>query len=399
MSSTPTSPVQLARDRRDKSSTLSFVAAALLLFALTRVVAVIGAWIALGPLPGRLHLLAYNWDGHWYQDIASHGYDTAGDLGPDLRVLCERPGEAGCVEGATDRYPNLAFFPLFVWLIRVTMAMGINPIHGAILITVLASFTAAALIALIARDVAGPRFALIAVVLWGSWPVNIVLSIGRPESLFVALTAGGLLLVMRGRYTWAALVCVLAGLTRFQAVALVAAVVGAAWWDGWHRRKFGQSLLVTAVAPLGLAAQLAFVGSRTGTLGGWFDVQRAWTSVSDWGFAKAQYVWENILGGEVIHQVAAWTIVAACILFVAGVWLRLPWVLSVYAGILLLGVLVQTPYHQHSMRFLLVAFPLVFPLAWAMRRWSGWVLAVVLFSAALASAAFQLVLLRGPVSF
>jgi hypothetical protein len=376
-----------------------FLAKAILAFLLTRLVALAGAWVALGPLPGRLHLLAYSWDGHWYQDIAAYGYDTGADLGSDLRVLCERQGEAGCVEGAADRYPNLAFFPLFVWLIRLTSMVGLNPIHGAILVSGVASFAAAALIALIARHVAGPRFALIVVVLWGSWPVNIVLSMGRPESLFVALSAGALLLAMRGRYGWASLACLAAGLTRFQAIAAILPVTAAAWRQGWRTRRWARAVLVTVVAPLGLAAHLAFVTSRTGTPGGWFDIQGAWTSVNDWGVDKSQYVWANLLGGELVHQVAAWTIVAACVLFVAGIWLRLPWILNWYSGFLLLGVLVQTPYHQHSMRFLLAAFPLVFPVAWALRRGPAWVSFIALPAAALTSAAFQLGLWRGTVSF
>lgn len=153
------------------------------------------------------------------------------------------------------------------------------------------------------------------------------------------------------------------------------------------------------IAPLGLATSLVFVGQRLGRPTGWFDIQREWKSTNDWGAAKLQYLAESLLGPVVTHQAAAWTIVAACLLLVAAVVIRVPWPLNVYAGILLAGVLVQAHFHQHSMRFLLVAFPLVFPIAWLVRRWSTRLAVVALYATAVASSTLQIWLWREGFSF
>ena len=99
---------------------------------------------------------------------------------------------------------------------------------------------------------------------------------------------------------------------------------------------------MTLLACSGLVVSLGFLGLRAGSLDGWFDVQREWDSTSDWGGAKARYVLDNLGSGAAVHQVAAWTLLIACLLFAAGVAVRIPWQLSVYAGILLAGVLVRS---------------------------------------------------------
>jgi hypothetical protein len=269
----------------------------------------------------------------------------------------------------------------------------------ALLIAGTTSVVAAALVAVLARDFAGPRFGLVTVALWGTWPTNIVLSSGRPEPLFAALAAGALLLATRGRLIWAAGVAAVAGLARFQATAVIVPVVLTAWQAGLRSRDWRVPAVVTVVAPSGLIVALGFLGLRAGSLDGWFDVQREWGSTTDWGAAKTQYVLDNLGSGAAVHQVAAWTIVVGCVLFVGGLLIRIPWQLSAYAGILMAGVLAQSMYHQHGMRFLLVAFPLVFPIAWVMRRWPWWVVVPVLGALAALSAAFQLQLWRSGISF
>ena len=379
-----------------------FIAAALLAFLATRLAAVIGAWIALSPtVPASdmFRAVVTAWDGDWYQSIATTGYDAVDDLTPDLRVACDTPAAPDCHDGQPDRHSNLAFFPLFPLTIRALATAGADPVVAAALIAVVNSLVAAALVALIARDFAGPRFAVIAVVLWGCWPANIVLSGGRPESLFVALAAGALLLALRHHFVWAAGLAAIAGLLRFQSIAIVVPVVLAAWLWGARTRNWRAPVAVTVIAPLGLVTSLALVGARMGTATGWFDIQREWKSTNDWGAAKLEYLAANVFGDTATHQMAAWTIVAACLLLGAAVMIRVPWPLNLYAGILLAGVLVQAHFHQHSMRFLLVAFPLVFPIAWLVRRWPTWLAVVALCATAVASATLQLWLWREGFSF
>ncbi|MCB9427630.1 MAG: hypothetical protein H6524_02340 [Actinobacteria bacterium] len=379
-----------------------FIVTVVFAFLLTRVVAVIGAWIALAPTvpPSEMfRAVVTAWDGDWYQYIATVGYDSADDLTPGLRVVCDTPAAPDCHDGQPDRHSNLAFFTLFPLMIRALAAVGADPMVAAVGIAVIGSLVAAVLIAVIARDFAGPRFGVIAVVLWGCWPANIVLTSGRPESLFVALAAGTLLLALRHHFVWAAWLAAIAGLLRFQSIAIVVPLVLAAWVWGARTRNWRAPVVVTVIAPIGLVTSLAFIGQRMGRATGWFDIQREWKSTNDWGAAKLQYLADNLFGDTPTHQMAAWTIVAACLLFVAAVLIRIPWPLTVYAGILLAGVLVQAHFHQHSMRFLLVAFPLVFPIAWLLRRWPTWLVVVVLCATAVASATLQLWLWREGFSF
>ena len=371
---------------------------AMVVFVSTRAVALVGASFALaraGTSSGLVEALVLSWDGEWYQDIAADGYDSKATLSPSLRVACPDASVAGCLPGAPDRHSNLAFFPLFPAVIRGLATIGVDPGVAALLIAATTAVVAAVLIAAIARDFAGPRFGLIVVALWGCWPANVVLSSGRPEPLYAALAAAALLLAMRGWLVWAATLTALTGLARFQATAVIVPVVLTAWQSGIRSRDWRPPAAVTVLATSGIVVALGFLGLRAGSLDGWFEVQREWDSTSDWGLAKARYVLDNLGSGAAVHQVAAWTLLIACLLFAAGVAVRIPWQLSVYAGILLAGVLVQSSYHQHSMRFLLVAFPLVFPVAWAIRRWPWRIVVPALGALAVLSAAFQIQLWAG----
>lgn len=366
-------------------------------FLLTRIVAIVGTYFVDDPDRTLMDLLGRRWDPRWYTDIAEFGYDDPESLGPTLRVACPDATPAGCLPGAPDRHSNLAFFPLFPAILRVLATAGMDPAVAAVIVAGVASVVAAAIISLIGRDVAGDRVGVIGVVLWGVLPANVVLSSGRPEPLFIALSAAALLLLMRRQVMAAAVFAAAAGLARFQAIAVVLPVMVAAWvWPMPVIRR----LAATLVAPLGLLAYLAFVARRTGSVTGWFDIQREWGSTGDGGVSKWRYIAENISGqGPLVHQVAAWTILAAVVLLVACVVVRLPWPLTLYAGLLVAAAISQSDYHQHSMRYLIAAFPLVLPVAIGMRRMPTWLLAATLTMLAVLSATFQIHLWESSIDF
>ena len=111
-----------------------FILTAILVFLATRVVAVIGAWIALSPTVPPFDMfraVVTAWDGDWYQYIATAGYDSADDLTADLRVVCETSAAPDCHDGQPDRHSNLAFFPLFPMAIRALAAIGADPVVAA----------------------------------------------------------------------------------------------------------------------------------------------------------------------------------------------------------------------------------------------------------------------------
>lgn len=369
-----------------RRSTLRYLVIVLVVFLLTRVVAIVAAALTHPPGTSLLHSLTQLWDPFWYQDIAANGYDGASELSPGLRVACTDVPHAGCLPGSHDRHSNLAFFPLFPVMIRTLTYLGLDPLVAGLLLAWCAAAIAAILIALIARDVAGPRAGLIVVVLWSAMPANIVLSSGRPEPLFIALTSACLLLLLRGKLIPAAVLAALAGLSRLQALAVVLPVIMAAWLrpNTWLSR-----VAATVIAPLGVLAWLGLVAFRTGNLSGWFDIQREWVSFNDWGASKAQFIAEHLFDGPLNYSVAAWTIVIACGLWVVCWITRVPWQLNVYSGVLLAAVVGQTFMHLQSMRYLLAAFPLLIPIGQYMKRWPTAVTVLTLALLTLLSASFQ----------
>ncbi|MBI0318945.1 glycosyltransferase family 39 protein, partial [Streptomyces javensis] len=163
-----------------------------------------------------LERLATIWDAERYGNIAVNGYDCG------LPVLATSP-QAG------NACSNLAFFPLYPALIRLVHSLTSLPVpHAALLISWLASLTAAWGIFAVAAWRYGKHTGVLAAVLWGTLPHAVVESMAYTEALFTALAAWSLFAALTQRWIWAGVLCALAGLTRPSAVALVVAIDGAA---------------------------------------------------------------------------------------------------------------------------------------------------------------------------
>ena len=129
-------------------------------------------------LSGRL----LSWDADWFIRVASEGYphtftyDSGGNLTAN----------------------ELAFFPLYPWLIR----LGRRSRHhlrttSALAVAWLAAVASVRVYALVRRSRSAPavrdradRIGYAFVVLFFAQPMSVVLSMGYSESLFVALVAG-----------------------------------------------------------------------------------------------------------------------------------------------------------------------------------------------------------------
>ncbi len=96
----------------------------------------------------------------------------------------------------------------------------------------------------------------------------------------------------------------LAGLARPNGIAVAAAVLAAAGLEVWrHRRRPGRIThrlwTGAALAPLGWAAYVLWVGHRAGDLfGGYFAVQRGWGSTFDLGRDAVRSVRHLLLRGD-----------------------------------------------------------------------------------------------------
>jgi hypothetical protein len=144
--------------------------------------------------------------------------------------------------------------------------------------------------------------------------------------------------------------------------------------------------LAAAVSPLGLVAWLAWVANRTGSLTGWFEVQKAgWGTAFDFGANTWQFVRTVLTTDSSVMETANMLVVlGAIVLCVVGIVRKVPWPLVAYG----IGLVVMTAGSSgvtySKMRLLVPAFTLLIPVAIGLaRRRNGTVLAVLVASALL----------------
>ncbi|MDN3268040.1 hypothetical protein [Streptomyces sp. MA15] len=327
-----------------------------------------------------------SWDGWWYQQIALHGYDPA---------LEPVPGATGLI---TLEGNSAAFFPLYPALMRLVVEVtGLGPYGAGMTVSVVCSFVAALGIHAVTARLGGRRAGLVAVGLWAVWPGSGAEWAVYSESLYTALAAWACWAVTTRRWAAAGVLAFAAGLTRPTAVALAAALAVAGLLAVVRRREdWRRPLAAAAIAPLGTAGYLAWVGHRMGDWGGYTKLQEgAWGHTFDYGrhsldvltsvpVGHFDYLFampmEDIIGVGVVLLVPVLTVLL--------VRLRPPAVLVVYTVLSYLMVMATQQYFGNVSRYLLPLFPLYVPLALAMRRLSGPVLAAVLGTAAVASGSY-----------
>ncbi|MEU6385444.1 glycosyltransferase family 39 protein [Streptomyces bauhiniae] len=306
-------------------------------------------------------LLSARWDSLWYAGVAGAGY------GHEVRL----PNG--------DVHSDLAFFPLLPWLERLLHALTpLSYADAGLAVSAVASLAAAGGIFALAERLYGARAGVCAVLLWAVLPVGIVQSMAYSESLFTALAAWSLYAVVSGRWVTAGVLAALAGLTRPVGAAVVAAVwvavaasFGRTGSADAPRAPAWRRVLGAAVAPLGAAAYVLWVGHRTGDGPlGYLHVQAGWRNGFDGGYAFARFV-----GGMLTafpSALAGLALITGVVLLLwlygAGVRRGQPLPLLVHSGVVLALALCASSYFGSKPRLLLPAFPLLFPLAEALAR-------------------------------
>jgi hypothetical protein len=314
-------------------------------------------------------------DGTWYLSIIEHGYTH------DIAYRAD----------GSPATTNLAFFPGYPLLSRAVADLtGLSPYGAGLAVTAVAGIVASVAIYLIGRDLLGHRGGLVLVALWSAGPVSVVLSMVYTEALFTAFAATSLLAVMRRRWLTAATLCVLAGLTRSTAVALVAAIAAAALVAAARRQDGWRPYAAAALAPLGVLGYWAWVGGVLGRPDGWFWLQsQAWHTRFDFGAYTLRTAGRFLTNDGFVVWTACALIVAASV----ALWLlmladRPPLLLAVYAtGMLILAIGTRGFLHSEP-RYLFPAFPLLLPVAAVLAKLPVRSLVIVLATAALGSAWF-----------
>jgi len=307
------------------------------------VVAYVGAdKLAPGKRPLQLHQGLFAWDAAFYRDIADHGYHGVAREG-------------------------LRFFPL---LPLASRALAV-PLFGEVGVAMLVIVQVAALVAgvllhrLVVAETGDRATATRATWLLALLPPATVLVLGYAEALLLCFAIGFFLCIRGGRWWTAALLGVLAGLSRpvGMTLALPALIEAmrtgrAVPWRAWLGR------LVAVAGPVaGGAAYLAWVGHEYGDwklplrLQNSEDLRGGWAN-------PASTVWHSVhaLTGhqwrEGLH--VPWIVVFGLLLIVAFV--KLPVSYGAWSAVLLLSALTGHTLGSFE-RYGLGAFPLILALA------------------------------------
>ncbi|KPC80277.1 glycosyltransferase family 39 protein [Streptomyces sp. NRRL S-4] len=326
-------------------------------YAAVRAVGLLALWVSASAAgKDALQLLGGRWDSVWYQRIAENGYGYTVTL-PDGGV-----------------HPDLAFFPLLPALERGLAAVTPLTVQGAgIAVAWLAGLLAAWGIFAVGARLYGRRTGVVLAALWGAYPTAFVQSMAYTETLFTALAAWSLYAVLRGRWIASGALCVLAGLTRPSAAALIAALALTAaavllreWPAGDRRgllRRNARMLMGVCLAPLGWLAYVVFVAVREGGPFAYFDVQAQWGNSIDGGRALAAFIaglpLPAALGLCAALGLLGWLVVLC-------VRQRQPLPVLVYGIAVVVVSLIGSGYFGSRPRLMMPAFPLLLPPAVAL---------------------------------
>ncbi|MFF4586733.1 hypothetical protein [Streptomyces sp. NPDC001388] len=327
------------------------------------------------------------WDGWWYLQVAEKGYDP--------RPL-ERLAPGGLF---TVKQNSVAFFPLYPGLIRgVSEITGLGLYGSAILVSVLASFVAAAGIYAVISTLAGVRAGTIAAGLWAVVPGAGVEWAVYSESVFVAIASWCCYCVMRRRWVAAGMLAFLAGLNRPTSAALIgavglAAIVTLARRESRREHGVAGPVYAMLAAPLGLLTYIAWVGLSMGDLTAYFTLQReGWAHYFDFGAYTLDVLGNTAVGhNQYLFAFAVPDLLGVQIVlalpFLVALMLRRkpPLVLVAYALASIVTVLGTQQMFGNTGRYLLPVFPLLLAPAAAMSRLKWPSLAVFFATASIAS--------------
>ncbi|MFD8467088.1 hypothetical protein ACFV10_18515 [Streptomyces cyaneofuscatus] len=363
------------------AAALRAAAPALAVYAAVRALGLLALWAA-AQASGKdpLARLTGRWDSVWYQRIAENGYGYTATL-PDGTL-----------------HPDLAFFPLLPALERGISEVTPLTLGGAgLLVAWTAGLLAAWGIFAVGAELYGRRTGVVLAALWGVYPTAFVQSMAYTETLFTALAAWALYAALKGRWLAAGALCVLAGLTRPSAAALIAALaitaavtlvreIRAGNGLGPVLRRNARMIAGVALAPLGWLAYVVFVAVREGSPFAYFDVQAQWGNSIDGGRALAAFIaglpLPAALGLCAALGLLGWLVVLC-------VRQRQPLPLLVYGIAIVVISLIGAGYFGSRPRLMMPAFPLLLPPAAALVRLRGTGRAAAVIAAlACASAAY-----------
>jgi len=323
-----------------------------------------------------------SYDGVWLVDIAENGYVG---LDPDTH--------ADAFGNFTLETPY-GFFPGYPAAVSIVRLLGFDKVTAGLVVSLIAGVATAYALVRLAELVPGGnrRVGLIFVALSASAPMAVALSMTYTEALFCAFAAWALVHLLLERWIAAAVCCMVVGLVRPTALAVIAALLvaaGGAVWRGsdqWRR-----ALTAAVLAPVGLVGYFVYVAVQTGSRDGWFGVQeRGWGWTFDFGVGALEEI-GSILTTDprLFDAVQVGTIFMYLTMLAVSVHQRMPWPLVVYAaGVMAMTLAGSGPITTTRARYLIPAFVVFLPAAFGLEKRRIATAWAVLVSAALVSAWF-----------
>jgi hypothetical protein len=318
------------------------------------------------------------WDSKWYMSIIRNGYQPSADL--------------------RTAYSNIAFFPLYPYLVKSIGWFGLNLPDGFYVLVgvVLSSLFCLAATALLYRliVVSLGQEELVArrsVGLLFVFPAGFFFSAFYPESLFLLLALLGFTFAMEEKW-WAACLCAaLAVLTRSQGVVLAIAL---AWLymekRGWRLGEIRPSIAWFALPPLALLAHFYELYLSSGDPFALFDAMAAWGRNQN---ANLTDPFRNLYGPSL--DVFKIDLVLVVVFLLCSLYILWKWPVKSYGVFALLMCLMPlaTGLLVSLSRYLALVFPVFILLGEKLRRREGYAaLAAVWF-------ALQMVYFAGWVNF
>ena len=314
---------------------------------------------------GMMQVLS-KWDGEWMLGIARYGYGGV-------------PLNFADANGIHTEFTAYAFFPGYPMTVRtVTFVPGLTPFAAAMLVNVLAGLCAAVAVGHVGRMCAQrvrdslrpPSTSTAGIVLVGLFaatPMSVVLNMAYTEALFCAAAAWALVGVLEHRWLLAGLAALGAGAVRPTAAAVIGVVMIAAFLS---RRDGLRAWAAIVLAPLGYLSYLALVASKTGRLGGWFEIQTTgWNTKIDGGAATWRFLTTTLLhAGDFAAVATALIIMAIIVLLIWSAVDRIPWPVLVYGAGVVASILLSDGLMMSRARLLLPAFVLLIPVALRIAR-------------------------------
>lgn len=215
--------------------------------------------------PGYLSVIT-NWDGQWYERIATLGY-----MEPSSKAgLDSKAGLEAFADSHAWAFPPL--FPLVASAIMGVTGVGIGA--AATVVNLVAGAAAMVMIFALLEHTAGPFVASALVAMTCAFISAPVLQLAYSESLGLAFLSAALLLIQRRRYGFALIAITALALTRLITPPLAVVIVAHSW--SRYRRRAEAPIRWTEIAGMLGVGLMSFGGLTL-----WSLIATGWLSASD----------------------------------------------------------------------------------------------------------------------